>query len=163
MHASEVERIGSMVIWFIWVSYEKPSSSYCVVLYFWWGCRRNLKFISHACKWVIRLFLSISEIATYVCHFQEKQHHFSFADVYRMRATRTGVWQTRPAWTDLQTKDLNASALWVSRGLTARKVIISSHTIRFHLLLPFTWFQLWGQIQSVFSRPASSYMGLTPL
>ena len=27
---------------FIWVSYEKPSSSYCVMLNFWWGCRGNL-------------------------------------------------------------------------------------------------------------------------
>ena len=37
-----------MVVWssFIWVSYEKPSSSYCVMLYFWWGYSRNLKLIS---------------------------------------------------------------------------------------------------------------------
>ena len=31
---------------FIWVSDEKPSSSYCAMLYFWWGCRSNLKFIT---------------------------------------------------------------------------------------------------------------------
>ena len=31
---------------FIWVSHEKPSSPYCVMLYFWWGCRRNLKLIT---------------------------------------------------------------------------------------------------------------------
>ena len=32
-----------MVVWssFIWVSYEKPSSSYYVMCYFWWGCRGN--------------------------------------------------------------------------------------------------------------------------
>ena len=29
----------------IWVS-EKPSSSYSVMLYFWWGCRVNLKLIT---------------------------------------------------------------------------------------------------------------------
>ena len=28
------------------VSYEKPSSSYCVMLYFWWGCRRTLTLIT---------------------------------------------------------------------------------------------------------------------
>ena len=31
---------------FIWESYEKPSSSYCVMSYFWWGCRRSLKSIT---------------------------------------------------------------------------------------------------------------------
>ena len=31
---------------FIWVSYEKPSSSYCVMSYFWWGHRGNLKLIT---------------------------------------------------------------------------------------------------------------------
>ena len=30
---------------FIWVSYEKPRSSYCMVQYYWWGCRRNLNLI----------------------------------------------------------------------------------------------------------------------
>ena len=37
-----------LVVWssFIWVSYEKPSSSYCVMSYIWWGCRRNLKLIT---------------------------------------------------------------------------------------------------------------------
>ena len=25
------------------LSYKKPSSLYCVMLYFWWGCRGNLK------------------------------------------------------------------------------------------------------------------------
>ena len=28
------------------IGYEKPISSYCVVQYFWWGCRRNLKLIT---------------------------------------------------------------------------------------------------------------------
>ena len=31
---------------FIWVSYEKPSSSHCVMSYLRWGCRRNLKLIT---------------------------------------------------------------------------------------------------------------------
>ena len=31
---------------FIWVSYEKPSSPYCVMYYYWWGCRRNLTLIT---------------------------------------------------------------------------------------------------------------------
>ena len=30
----------------MWVSHEMPSSSYCVMSYFWWGCRRNLKLIT---------------------------------------------------------------------------------------------------------------------
>ena len=30
----------------IWVSYEKPCSPYCVMYYFWWGCRRNLTLIT---------------------------------------------------------------------------------------------------------------------
>ena len=30
----------------IWVSYEKPSSPYCAMLYLWWGCRRNLKLVT---------------------------------------------------------------------------------------------------------------------
>ena len=32
----EVVRIGSIISSSIWVSYEKPSSSYCVMLYCWW-------------------------------------------------------------------------------------------------------------------------------
>ena len=28
------------------VSYERPSSPYCVMSYFWWGCRRNLTLIT---------------------------------------------------------------------------------------------------------------------
>ena len=40
---SEGVRIGSIVIL---VCYEKLSSSYCVMFYFWWGCRRNLKLIT---------------------------------------------------------------------------------------------------------------------
>ena len=31
---------------FIWVSYEKPSSWYFVVKYFWWGCRENWRLIT---------------------------------------------------------------------------------------------------------------------
>ena len=31
---------------FIWVSHEKPSSDKTVMLYFWWGCMGNLKFIT---------------------------------------------------------------------------------------------------------------------
>ena len=31
---------------FIRVSYEKPSSSHCVMSYFWWGCRRSLNLIT---------------------------------------------------------------------------------------------------------------------
>ena len=42
---SEVVRIGSTII-FIWVSYEKSSSPYCVMLYFWRGCRGNSKLIT---------------------------------------------------------------------------------------------------------------------
>ena len=42
---SMMVRIGSIFI-FIWVGYEKPSSSYCVMWYFWWGCRRNLTLIT---------------------------------------------------------------------------------------------------------------------
>ena len=30
----------------IWVSYEKPSSSYCVMQYYWWGYSRNLNLIT---------------------------------------------------------------------------------------------------------------------
>ena len=30
----------------IWVGYEKPSSSYCVMWCYWWGCRRNLNLIT---------------------------------------------------------------------------------------------------------------------
>ena len=41
---SEVVRIGSIP--FIWESYEKSNSSYCMMLYFWWGCRRNLNLIT---------------------------------------------------------------------------------------------------------------------
>ena len=40
---SEVVRIGSTIIW---VSDEKPSSSYWLMYYFWWGCRGNLKLIT---------------------------------------------------------------------------------------------------------------------
>ena len=35
---------------FIWVSYEKPSFAYCVMWYFWWGCRRNLTLITRESK-----------------------------------------------------------------------------------------------------------------
>ena len=35
---------------FIRISYEKPSSPYCVMLYFWWGCRRNYMPVSFAIK-----------------------------------------------------------------------------------------------------------------
>ena len=33
----------SVIVWssFICVRYEKPSSSNCGILYFWWGCRGN--------------------------------------------------------------------------------------------------------------------------
>ena len=38
----------NLAVWssFIWVSDEKPSSSYSVMWYFWWGCRGNLKLIT---------------------------------------------------------------------------------------------------------------------
>ena len=42
----EVVRIGSVVIFHQWVSYEKPSSSYCMMQCFWWGWRGNLKLIT---------------------------------------------------------------------------------------------------------------------
>ena len=38
----DMARIGRMIIF---PKGEKPTSSYCVVLYFWWGCRGNLKLI----------------------------------------------------------------------------------------------------------------------
>ena len=31
---------------FIWASYDKPSSSYCIMWYSWWGCRGNLTLIT---------------------------------------------------------------------------------------------------------------------
>ena len=45
----QVVRIGSIQPSFIWVSYEKPISSYCVIImvYFWWGCRE----IDHSWEW----------------------------------------------------------------------------------------------------------------
>ena len=42
---SEVVRIDSKIIFHMRVSYEKPSSSFCVMWDFWWGCSRNLKLI----------------------------------------------------------------------------------------------------------------------
>ena len=41
-------RLWKLVVWssFIWVSYGNPSSVYCVMLYFWLGCRGNLRFIT---------------------------------------------------------------------------------------------------------------------
>ena len=36
---------------FIWVTYEEPSSSHCVVWYLWWGYRGNLKLIPLTWKW----------------------------------------------------------------------------------------------------------------
>ena len=45
MELVEVVRIAGSIIIFIWVSYEKPSSSYCVMLHFW-GCSGNLKLIT---------------------------------------------------------------------------------------------------------------------
>ena len=46
-----------LVVWssFIWVSYEKSSSSYCSMQYFWWGCRGNLKLITLGSERVNRL------------------------------------------------------------------------------------------------------------
>ena len=46
-----------LVVWssFIWVSYEKSSSSYCSMQYFWWGCRGNLKLIALGSERVNRL------------------------------------------------------------------------------------------------------------
>ena len=38
-------RITIIIIQFEY-SYEKPSSSYCVMWYIWWGCRRNLTLIT---------------------------------------------------------------------------------------------------------------------
>ena len=53
---SEVVRIGSIII-FHRVSYEKPSSPYCVMWEFWWGCRRNLTLIRtlvYPASWISR-------------------------------------------------------------------------------------------------------------
>ena len=42
---NEVGRIGCIIIFHLWVSYEKPSSSYCDVIFLvrLWGCKGNLK------------------------------------------------------------------------------------------------------------------------
>ena len=39
------ENIASIIIFHSWISSEKPSSSFCVMLYFWWGCWKKLKLI----------------------------------------------------------------------------------------------------------------------
>ena len=52
---SEVVRIDSIIIFHMRVSYEKPSSSFCVMWDFWWGCSRNLKLIRtlvHPASWI---------------------------------------------------------------------------------------------------------------
>ena len=38
---------GSLGNWLIiWVSYEKPSSLYYLMWYFWWGCKGSLKLVT---------------------------------------------------------------------------------------------------------------------
>ena len=39
-------RIGSIIIFHASKLYEKPTSSYCVMYFFWWGCRGNLRLIA---------------------------------------------------------------------------------------------------------------------
>ena len=50
---------------FIWQSYEKPSSSYCVMLYFWWGYRRNLTLITLESERVNLLVVKASFLKTW--------------------------------------------------------------------------------------------------
>ena len=41
-----IVRICSVITLCQWVSYEQPSCPHRVMLFFWWGCRRNLKLIT---------------------------------------------------------------------------------------------------------------------
>ena len=52
---SEVVRIGSIIIIFHLNKLCKASSSYCAMLYFWWGCRGNLKLTTLGSEKVKRL------------------------------------------------------------------------------------------------------------
>ena len=67
---------------FIWVSYGKPCSSYCVMLYFWWDSRGNLKTVAatsgllHGCaSWKLFFMASVHG----VCNsrpYEDEQAHF---------------------------------------------------------------------------------------
>ena len=57
-------RNDSLVVrpFFVWVSYEKPSSSCCVMKYYCWGCRRNFNLITLGKYEHQRVGVHISEI-----------------------------------------------------------------------------------------------------
>ena len=65
---SEVVRIGSIIIFHLWVSLK--SHEYCVMLYFWWGCRGNLNW-SQKCAWCSQASYLNKEMdcACYVCSY----------------------------------------------------------------------------------------------
>ena len=57
MYKWGIVRIGSTIIFHL-IKLWKPSSSYCVMLYFWWGCRGNSKMINLGSDRVEKDFLN---------------------------------------------------------------------------------------------------------
>ena len=98
-------RIG--IVWssFIWVSYEKRSSPYCVMSYFWWGCRRNLKLITLGSERVRNLndcsdksqLTSVSKVLLLWLQ-QKRKKRLVFEKLYGVLTTRYEGLHGGPQW-----------------------------------------------------------------
>ena len=73
-------RVGSIIILHLWLSYENPSSSHCMMLYFWWGCRGNLKLINLG-KWKDSTFYESNRLNIDVQDWKKKEADASISIV----------------------------------------------------------------------------------